>query len=278
MRIALIGDFHYSRMHHDSEELVKAKEQAYRYMMQAFLDQEADFHISIGDLTHEGVPEELEQIVEWMDYGGRQFIHVLGNHDTYSIPKADILAITGQERYRVIDTEDVMLLILDTTQEMNPSDWGGTLDAEQLVWLHQQLERSGDKPVFVFGHHPVHDTTMRSTMDMLSIHPRVDVKSVLHRKAEGGFYFCGHNHVNSLVRQAGWHYIQTAACLDVPAFRIIEVKDGEVSMDYVRMDDPQLNEDIACFYTRMPGFGPTASALGEEADLRLVTQRLKAAR
>lgn len=278
MRIALIGDFHYSRMHHDSEELVQAKEQAYRYMLQTFLDQEVDFHISIGDLTHEGVPEELEQIMEWIQQHERQFIHVLGNHDTYSIPKADILAITGQERYRVVDTEEVMLIMLDTTQEMNPTNWGGTLDAEQLGWLQKQLERSGDKPVFVFGHHPVYDTTVRSTMDMLSIHPRVNVKSVLHRKAEDGFYFCGHNHVNSLVRQEGWHYIQTAACLDVPGFRILEVKDGEVSIDFVHIDDTELNENIACFYTRMPGFGPTASALGDEADLHLHTRRMKSAR
>jgi Icc protein len=152
-------------------------------------------------------------------------IHVLGNHDAYSIPKVDILKITGQQRYQAIDMEGAILIFLDTTKEMNRVDWGGEMDAEQPDWLQTQLEITGDKPVFVFSHHPVYGTTANSTMDKLSIDPQIDMKAVLNKKEGTGFFFCGHNHVNSIVQQDGWHY---ASCLDIPAFRIVELKDGKV--------------------------------------------------
>ncbi|WP_409342800.1 metallophosphoesterase family protein [Paenibacillus sp. MBLB4367] len=269
MRLVLMGDFHYSRMENGTEEMLEAREQAYAVMLDAFLELDADLHISLGDLTHEGYPEEFGYVFDRIRGSGREFIHVLGNHDAYSIPKADILAITGQQRFRAIHTEEASLLFLDTTKEMNRADWGGEMDAVQLEWLQTELDRSGDKPVFVFAHHPVYGTTARSTMEKLSIDPQLDVKAVLHTKKGPGFFFCGHNHVNSIVRQDGWHYIQTAACLDIPAYRTIELKDGKVAIGLATIEEANLTDHIARFHKEMPGFAPTREAYGEDADLRL---------
>ncbi|MDF2670666.1 MAG: hypothetical protein K0R67_2972 [Paenibacillus sp.] len=276
MRIILLGDFHYSRMENGTEEMLQARDQAYSIMLQAFLEQEGQWHISLGDLTHEGFPEEFQYVFNQVGSSGRQFIHVLGNHDTYSIPKAQILGITGQQRYSAVETEEGLLIFLDSTKEMNRNDWGGEIDAEQMEWLQAQLARSGEKPVFVFAHHPIYATTTRSTLDKLSIHPQFDMKTILKQKKGQGFYFCGHNHVNSIYREDDWHYIQTAACLDIPAIRTIDIQEGQVSIQLFTIDHMELQDHIACFNTRMKGFAPVLEARGEEADWILDVKLLEA--
>ncbi|RAV17904.1 metallophosphoesterase family protein [Paenibacillus contaminans] len=275
MRFVLMGDFHYSRMENGTEEMLDARDNAYTVMLDAFLNMDADYHISLGDLTHEGYPEELGSVFQKIGAGGRSFIHVLGNHDAYSIPKAEILAITGQQRYRAIHTDEASLIFLDTTKEMNREDWGGEMDAEQLEWLQIQLDQSGEKPAFVFAHHPVYGTTARSTMEKLSIHPDIDMKAVLHRKKGPGFFFCGHNHVNSIVRQENWHYVQTAACLDIPAYRTVELENGKVKIGLVLLEEADLAEHIALFHTKMPGFAPTPEAHGEDSDRNLFADMME---
>lgn len=269
MRLILLGDFHYSRMEQGTSEMVAARDKAYASMLERFLAEAGEYHISLGDLTHEGLPEELGHITGQIGGSGRRFIHVLGNHDTYSIPKADILGITGGQRYSRIETEEAVLLFLDSTKEMVKDDWGGEIDAEQIEWLQNELERTGDKPALVFAHHPVYDTTRRSTIDKLSIHPDYPIEAILNRKKGPGFYFCGHNHANSIVARDGWHYIQTAACLDVPAVRIVELTNGTFRTELRHMNDPELAQDIAGFNTRMKGFTPVADAHGELSDHEL---------
>jgi 3',5'-cyclic AMP phosphodiesterase CpdA len=277
MRLALLGDLHYSGMSHGTEEMRAARVRAYEHMFKAFLKEDADYHISIGDLTHEGTAQELRSIFSMLAKSERKFIHVLGNHDTYSLPKHEISMITGQVRYRTIDTPHVRLIFMDTAQEMNREDWGGELDEEQLIWIKGQIADSHEKQVLVFGHHPVFDTTARSTLDKLYIRPQDELRSIFNSRPEGGIYFCGHNHMNSIVKQGAWHYVQTAACLDVPAYRVIEVHEGEVIITHQRMLDTDLSNDIQSFCLDTPGFGPVANALGEENDLILSVRIASAA-
>ncbi|MEO2202866.1 metallophosphoesterase [Paenibacillus pabuli] len=277
MRLALLGDYHYSSMSHGTEEMKAARVRVYEHMLKAFLEEKADFHVSIGDLTHEGTAQEFQSIYSILSSSERNFIHVLGNHDTYSIPKHEISKLTGQDRYRAIDTPHARLIFLDTTQEMNPADWGGELDEEQLAWLKSELADSHEKQVLLFGHHPVFDTTARSTLDKLYIRPQDELKSILNSRPEGGIYFCGHNHMNSIVKQGEWHYVQTAACLDVPAYRVIEVHEGKVEITHHLIQGAGLLADIESFCCDMPGFGPVAGASGEESDLVLSVQFASAA-
>ncbi|WP_440108714.1 metallophosphoesterase family protein [Paenibacillus sp. QZ-Y1] len=277
MHLALLGDFHYSSMSHGTKEMKAARVRAYEHMLKAFLEEKADFHISIGDLTHEGTAQELQSIFSILAKSERKFIHVLGNHDTYSMPKHEISTLTGQARYQVIATPHARLIFLDTTQEMNREDWGGELDEEQLAWLKVQLADSHGKQVLLFGHHPVFNTTARSTLDKLYIRPEDELKGIFNSRPEGGIYFCGHNHMNSIVKQGNWHYVQTAACLDVPAYRVIEVHEGKVAITHRLIQGTGLIDDIQSFCCDMPGFEPVADALGEESDLILSVQLASAA-
>ncbi|WP_158289482.1 metallophosphoesterase family protein [Paenibacillus flagellatus] len=268
MRIAIMGDFHYPRMQHAGNELLKARESFFGGMLERFMAIEADLHVSLGDLTNEGTEDELGYVFGKIRSlgGGNSFVHTLGNHDTYWMPKADILAITGQLRYRAIETDEAVVLVLDTTREMNPADWGGELDPMQLEWLDGQVRRSERKPLLVFAHHPVYGTTARSTISKLSIDPNIDIRSILSKKQGFGVYFCGHNHQHSIVREGNWHFVQTAAVLDVPAFRIAEVRDGALSVETVRVRDEELQRLARLIGGNMVYFGLHAEADGDPAD------------
>lgn len=266
-----MGDFHYPVMEHGTPELLEAREQFFGSMIEAFLRVEADYHISLGDFTNEGFPVEFRFVFDQVRAFGqaRQFIHVLGNHDTYHIPKTEILSISGQQRYHKIDTAEAVLLFLDTTKEMSPKDYGGEIDPEQMAWLENELRQSGDKPVFLFGHHPLPDTTTYSEKHMLRIHPEFDVWSVMQTKSGPGYYFCGHNHVQSIVKRDQWHFVQTAACLDIPAFRMIEIENGKLSVSMVPVEDQRLLELAALIRVNMKRFKPKPEAAGSETDQTL---------
>lgn len=274
LRLLLIGDLHYPYVENPSAELIQAREAFYSRFLQRFLELEADWHISLGDLTNLGRPDELEYVFDHIFQSDRFFRHVLGNHDAYSLPKEQILAITGQQRYNAIETEEAYLVFLDTTKEMDHDDWGGELDEEQLAWLEKQVALSGEKPLLLFGHHPVYQTTARSHLDKLSIHPDIDVSSILAKKKGTGFYFCGHNHVHSIVQKDQWHYIQTAACLDQPGFRLVEVDENQIKVSFISMDDESILQQAPTIYNEMKHFTHTPDAQGKLSDREYIFTRL----
>jgi hypothetical protein len=68
-------------------------------------------------------------------------------------------------------------------------DWGGWVDKEQLQWFGGVVKASGTKPMLVFAHHPVHNTTKRSEREKGSIHASIDMWSILEQKEGVGIYF-----------------------------------------------------------------------------------------
>lgn len=266
MRLILMGDLHYPYLEQSNDQLLEARERFYSQFLQKFLEIEADWHISLGDLTNQGVAEEIEYVFSHISESNRSFRHVLGNHDTYSLPKDQILAITGQPRYNAIETEEALLVFLDTTKEMDWEHWGGDMDAKQLEWLEKQVRRSGSKPLLIFGHHPVYNTTTRSEGENLSIDPYIDMRFILEQKEGLGLYFNGHNHVHSIVQQDQWHFIQTAACLDQPCFRLVEIDAEEVRIQLIPVVDRDILNSAPAIYEEMPYFRHTPDAQGEETD------------
>jgi hypothetical protein len=97
----------------------------------------------------------------------------------------------------------------------------------------------------------------------------------MQKKSGRGVYFCGHNHVNSIVSKDQWHFVQTAACLDIPAFRIVEYVNGKLTVTMSHIEDRQLLELAALIRVNMKRFKPKAEgeAAGFEADQALSIER-----
>jgi len=275
MKLALIGDLHYPDFLTSSEPAKKeARDAFFDTFIDSFLALDADYHISVGDLAHAGEFSEFHYMMNKIETSAkrRRFLHVLGNHDTYTYPKPDILALTRQERYGVIEEEEAIIVLLDTARETR-DDWSGMLDEEQLAWLESQMTRKADKPLFVFAHHPLYGTTARSTEDMMSIHPSLDLWPVLEQWPGIGFYFNGHNHVHSIVRRDRWHFIQTAAVPDLPAVRIVTVAGGEISLDTLTMTSDAFTGWASEFTGSMYDYDIRTDAEGNSAAAKLNVSR-----
>jgi len=278
MKLVVMGDLHYHEIDAAIAGWKEARDAFYDALLERFLDMEADFHISLGDLTNYGATTELEEVYALLRRKERSFIHVLGNHDLYAQSRANVLKLSGGLRYQAIDTEMALLVFLDTAREMDFDDWGGWIDDEQLVWLESRVRASGTKPMLVFGHHPVHNTTARSETDMGSIHPGIDMWRILSRKEGTGVYFNGHTHVDSIVQRQNWTFVQLSACLDQFGFRMVEIGEEDIRIAPVDLNEAALAGHAAVLYRHMPHFRPNSGARGLDTDREMSIPLLAAAR
>ncbi|MCZ8511530.1 metallophosphoesterase [Paenibacillus filicis] len=266
LKIALMGDLHYPAVtKEDNPLLIEARDQFFKYYFQTFLETEADYHISIGDITHLGIREEFEAIHHYVRNGSRNFRFVLGNHDILAYPKSELLQYTNQPRYSVIETDEALLVFLDTTKELELHGWG--LDAEQWEWLPEQLRRSEDKALMIFAHHPVPGTTSSSPGTDAPFEPFQDIRPLLSSHKGTGLYFNGHTHTHSIVEKDSWHYIQTAAAICHPSIRIIELNNNQVQIKSIELDDEPFMRNRQYLHDHLKGFHRPKGTIYESKDL-----------
>lgn len=270
MKIAVIGDLHYPALEEGYAFIEEDRNVFYEKFLERFFSIPADLYVSIGDLTNYGWKDELEEVYAIIDQHRKPFVHVLGNHDMYGLTRDDVLSITKQERYHAVTTDSATLAFIDTAKEQDFEDWGGTLDPMQLDWLNGVVEGSGDKPLIVFAHHPVHATTTNSSQDKLSIHPDIPVWELLSKKQGCGLYVNGHNHFNSIAEREQWSFLQLAAVLDEQAARIIEVSDTNISIEPVDLFDPELYGRSQAIGKAINHFQLNPHPLGSDNDVKHV--------
>ncbi|GAK08223.1 metallophosphoesterase [Geomicrobium sp. JCM 19038] len=243
LTLALIGDLHYPVIENESIEFQTTRERFFSKFMNEFLRIPADYHLSIGDLTHHGKQDEFKQIYNEITSTEANWKHVLGNHDLYSLRKKEVEVLINQPRYQAFTTEEGLIVLLDTTRERRPDDWSGIIDFEQYEWLEKLVHEHTDLPIFVFAHHPLYNTTTRSAEWNGSIVPEDAVHQLLTSHKRGGYYFCGHCHVHSIFKQNQWSYIQTAAVYDHPVARLVTIHNGRLDTSLYEIGDDQLAKD-----------------------------------
>lgn len=268
MKIAVIGDLHYPTVKEEYALSQRERQDFYESFMAHFFSVPADLYVSIGDLTNFGTQDELEGIYAIIDQHQKPFVHVLGNHDVYAMPLEEVLKITKQDRFHSLSTESAVLAFLDTAQEQNYEDWGGTLDLEQQFWLADVVADSGNRPLLVFGHHPVYGTTKNSSKEKRSISPDIPMWDLLNNKQNAGLYVNGHNHFNSIAAREQWTFLQIAAVLDEQAVRVIDISEAMISINYVPFVDPNLRQQARNIGNAIDHFSLNTHRLGSEADVK----------
>ncbi len=271
MRLVILGDFHYSSLEEmDTEkdkQIFDIRDKYYEKVIYNFLKTKGDYHISLGDLTNYGNKQELEYVCSAMKNKGVNFIHVLGNHDSYSLSKNDILSITKQERYFSICEDNSIMIFIDSTLETNHERWAGYMDEVQLQWLKNEIIHSTDKTILIFSHHPVYGTTTFSKDENLYIEQIEELNRILALHKGRGIFFCGHNHANSICKRDNWYFVQTAATLDINAFRVVDIYDDKIKLDYKEVDNvSELSKNLG---SNMLHFSLKDNAVGNEEDRRL---------
>lgn len=276
LRIALIGDLHYSGMLNRPADAAAVRDMFYTGLLHNFFMEDADLHISLGDVTHMGNPEEwegIERIVE--KYPGRTFRFVLGNHDVLDQSKHVTLEQLELPRYFVEETRDCRLIYLDTTRDMSPDNWGGLVDDEQLSWL-ETLEQQEDKPTLVFAHHPIHNTTTKSELPMMNVENSREVVAQLDKITSQVIYFNGHNHIQSIAKHqalAHWDFVQTASALSSPCFRVVEVTPTSVAVTTKHLATPTFYRRAAAVREAVLDYWHDQTAPGGHGDQSLIVDR-----
>lgn len=189
-----------------------------------------------GDLTSNGTAEEYDRFVEV--YGGAfgdRLLHVRGNHESYH--HLDRAAWPMQERH----LDGVAIALLDTSREGLPN---GILTAEQIDWL-DELGSRADRPVMVFGHHPIwneleeerKDSTFGLTPDATDA-----LVEVFRRRPHLVGYFAGHTHRNRVLTIPGVSapFVEVACVKDFPGtWAEYRVFDGGIEQIHRRISTPE---------------------------------------
>lgn len=243
MKIAIMGDLHYPSIHGVQfpdwygreikaldEDIINKRDAFFAYYLEQFFSQEVDLYVSLGDLTHFGMKDEFEEVYELIHQYNKPLYLPLGNHDLYSMTRKEIAAYTKMEDNFSIEKEEAIFVFLETARELDYKNHDGWLNDKQLKWLEDILENSGEKMVVIFAHHPIYDTTARSDVHMLSIHPSIDLWSVLKKKKGKGILINGHTHTDSIVSKGNWDFVQASAVLDDQSVRILEIENSEWSI------------------------------------------------
>lgn len=248
MRFVVLGDLHYSSYHKDAN--INLQEEFFDRLFRTVAQQQPDAVFAIGDTTDNGLVEEFEGLHQCAKRNRVDIITVNGNHDVLAISKQKLGIYTGNRfpyfalhfnpvsgSSTVTDPLAARFLVLDTPKEFSPDDHSGFVGPEQLAWLENQIIESRAQPLFAFGHHPLAHTTRWANFRMLSIENSKAVwKAFSHKEQGSAFYFCGHNHANSIVRRGNWHFIQSAAPLRTSDFRVIDFTPEEIQLQTVAIE------------------------------------------
>lgn len=215
MKLNIFSDFHYCEF--AEANVLKPAQDYYFTFLNSVANDSADYIFSLGDLATEGNISHYRTIEPIVNQH-KNFINVLGNHDTTYVSKKDIQNCFAAKRYFVKEFEDFAIIALDSTKEFVLDNWGGIIDEEQLIWLKKEVVRLSDKNLIVLAHHPITNTTFNSNQPMASIENSQAVHTILSLHQKSNLFICGHVHYNSVVTKENWTYIQLGAAIDTGSY------------------------------------------------------------
>jgi hypothetical protein len=220
----------------------------------------ADLYVSLGDLTQNGEEAEYRGVFSVIETLGRRssFVHIPGNHDLLTADAAQTERWGSTppiaDGHGAIDTDSALLLFLNTCQVKKKEDWGGRLERRQLEWFGQQLARADGKPVLVFAHHPLPDTTALSERTMMRVEQAEPLLQLMEQVRVPCFWFNGHNHIQTIVRRDRWTFVQTASAVCMPCWRDVVITDEAVRVETTRLTEEAIvkaaEQTLRCY----PGF------------------------
>ncbi len=156
---------------------------------------DADLAVITGDLANWGEIEayhRLEVSLRGLTVPQRLLI---GNHDD-RVHFREVFKNALHDDHGFIqyaeDTGNGRFLFLDTNE---PGTHAGRYGPERIDWLEHELERSADRPVYIFMHHPPMRVHIRP-LDMIGLQDEAPFRGVLDRhKHHIRHIFFGHCHL-----------------------------------------------------------------------------------
>lgn len=196
-----------------------------------------------GDLTATGSASEYAEYAALYHRAfGPRLVETLGNHDK---PSAGA-AVPPCPPVQMVELPGVGLAVLDTARHGRP---GGQVSAEQCEWLDEAAGRA-DRPLMVFGHHPVNGEDMHvfgpEAAEAACLDPESTdrLAAVVSRRPSIVGYFAGHTHRNKRRRLSctgNFPWVEVACVKDFPGswaeYRVHEA--GIVQIHHRIESDPE---------------------------------------
>lgn len=152
-----------------------------------------DFCVITGDLSDRGDPESYKLLRKLLKRLKVPCHLMVGNHDRReaffgAFPKAakDPKGFVQSE----LVTDSGVFLFLDSLDE---GEHAGLYCEPRQAWLSERLEQAGDRPVYVFMHHPPFDVGFPS-LDRMKLNEGEGFRKLLESKGQVKHLFFGHVH------------------------------------------------------------------------------------
>jgi 3',5'-cyclic AMP phosphodiesterase CpdA len=120
------------------------------------LNPRPDVVLVTGDITNNGLPEEMAHAASILEDLRPPYYVIPGNHDD----RAALVAAFGPEHCPVrpdafvnyvVEGYDIRLIAVDS---VIPGAPGGEICEDRAAWLEQRLDEASDQPTILFMHHP----------------------------------------------------------------------------------------------------------------------------
>jgi 3',5'-cyclic-AMP phosphodiesterase len=153
---------------------------------------DADYVAITGDLSQTGETATYELLRQELEALVPPHGLTTGNHDRREA-LLEVFPDQGDGNgfvQRALDLADGRIILLDTLHEGHD---GGLLGDVRLGWLDRALSGAGDRPVYIFMHHPPMDIGM-PLLDRIRLADGEEFYAVLARHRNVRHIFAGHVH------------------------------------------------------------------------------------
>jgi Icc protein len=155
---------------------------------------DAAYAVVTGDLCHKGQPEAYAALRREFDKLAIPYHMLVGNHDDRANFRAAFPEAQADEngfiQYAFEMGEGVLGVCLDTNEPGKP--WG-TFCEKRGAWLKETLDRTGDRPIVIFMHHPPFKVRLKRMDDISLLEPRPFHDAIEGRRNIRHLFF-GHLH------------------------------------------------------------------------------------
>ena len=221
-----------------------------------------DLILATGDMTNDGEPAELAELVSLLDGLERPLAILPGNHDDQAAFRAafDMDWADADHLSWIVDVGEVALIGLDCTV---PGRGHGRFDAARAAWFGEALAATEGRPTLVALHHPPFRSGIEM-MDGLMLHDAEAFTAAVTAAPHVNRVVCGHLHrPATAVLQGPKRSVVASTCLSTvlhPALDLDGVREFRMIDDPVGYQLHRYDADEWLTHTRYIGTGREAFA------------------
>ena len=224
----VVADLHYadkdmrnSRYYRDSFEKLAECIDRFNELKPAFIIELGDF-IDVSEKEIEiGYLKRINSV--FSRFNGDRY-YVLGNHDMATLSKNEFLSISGAAgNYYSFDYGSFHFIVLDANYNEDGSDynagnfvWTETyIHLTQQEWLKNDLEKAGEKKVFVFIHQTLDDNP-EDERNLHRVKNAPEIRSILEESGNVRAVLQGHKHSGGFSMMNGIPYVTFKGAVEGP--------------------------------------------------------------